>query len=508
MKKLTPYLVATALLSSCITSGTNQTTCPEVEVDTVHAQCPEMDSLSWKFSFNSLEAMAKFKSEIEAKLSELMDINSSEVDTNKEIKISYIPTSGINLQDTTDYVIVTDTSETTDSSDVETVAFDSAATISILSPLPYHYSPFKTLAVDTSISNIKVNRQGNITTLSLRPASMGNSNSIDIIEFWTRFLTTYPAAGKAILGELNGLSEAANGSAKSIKGLSPSSMNAISLATSFNNKEITPADVLLLPAMSSKYVETGTPDNTSYEFSLSDAKPYAKKVSVNYSESVDPVISYSMKKSDAVVLYKKSNMADIKRRSSADAIEKIDQMNLFLAVNSNLAEDLREQISSKATPIKLMQKLDVQGEVISRITKKDESIPYNFGGNVFAPSESKLKLIYPTNNPIAAEVAAALSYHLNQSGIGVELINTPGQYENALFSNSYDIALGAINESELQIKSIEDYIANYWFNGEKNEVSRITNFIEIPLFSVSIFLAMQDGVKIYKQNVKQIYKEM
>lgn len=507
MKKILPYIAATALLSSCVIGGTDKTACPEVAIDTVYTKCPELDSLTWKFSFNTKEAMTKFKSEIEEKLSALMDINAVDVDTEKVIKVSYIPTEGINIQDTGGYIIVDDSTLTVDTSSVELVSFDSTAEIMIHSPLPYHYSPFRTLAVDTTLSNLKAQRMGNITTVSFRPASMGSSNSIDIIELWSRYLSNNPASAKAIMGNLDGLSEAARGSAKSIKGLSPSSMNAISVTTSFSDGDILKEELLLLPGLSGQFTEGGSLDKTTYELSGSTSKPHVKKATVAYTPDIDPVITHSMKKSDAVLLYKKSNINDIKRRSSAQNIVAIDDLNFFLSLNKNLSEDLREQIASKITPLKLLNQLDVEGKTIERITKQHESIPYNFGGNVFSPSNSELTLIYPTDNPIAGEVAAAIAYSLNSSGIKVQLIQDEKSYEQKLFDETYDIALGAINSSMTSIPKIDSYIANYWFSGETKEVQRIATFLEVPLFSVSLFLAMQDDIHIFEKNVKQIYKQ-
>lgn len=507
MKKALPYIAATALLSSCITGGNNQTVCPEKNVDTVYTKCPEPDSLTWKFKFNTKEAMAKFKSEIESKLSDIMEINTTEVDTDQLVSIQYIPTQGINIQDTSSYVIIDDSTYTEDTSAVDIVAFDSTATIKILSPLPYHYSPFRSMALDTTLSNLKAKRMGNVTTISFRPASMGSSNSIDIIELWSKYLSANPASGKAILGNLEGLSEAALGTAKSIRGLNPSSMNAISVATSFSDGDILKEELLLLPGLAGLFTEEGTLEKTTYTLQGTPTKPHVKKVTVQFSEGIDPVITHSMKKSDAVIVYKKSNINDIKRRSSVKNITPIDKINFFLTLNENLAEDLREQIASKVAPLKLLNQLDVEGETIERITSKEESVPYNFGGNVFTPSSTELTLIYPTDNPIAGEVAASLAYALNNSGIKVQIIQDEKAYEQKLFDQTYDIALGAINESMITIPKVDSYIAKYWFGGESNEIKRITSFQEVPLFSVNLFLAMQDGVSLFEGDIKHIYKQ-
>lgn len=506
MKKLAPYIAATALLSSCVIGG-NKTVCPEVQTDTVYTKCDELDSLSWKFSFNTTEAMQKFKSEIEDKLGTLMEINTLEVDTNKEIKVSYIPTETINIQDTSDYIVLTDTTKESDSTESTVIDFNKDAHITIHTSLPYHFSPFRTLAVDSALSNIKVNRMGNITTLSLRPASMVNGNSIDIIEQWSKFLTKYPAAGKAIMGNIEGLAEAAKGNAMSIRGLTPSSMNAISITTSYSHGDISPEKMLLMPGMSGLYCEGGNTSTTTYAIAQAGSKPHAAKVTVSHHKNFDPVISYSMKKSDAVLVYKKSNINDIKRRSSANSVAKIDNLLFFLSINSNLSEELREMISSKIAPLKILNQLDVEGETIERIENREESTPYNFGGNVFTSPSGELRLIFPTDNPIASEAAASIAYNLNKEGIKVSLVDSEGAYERGLYENNFDIALCAINETQLSIKGIESYIANYWFSGEKNETSRITSFKEVPLFSVSLFLAMQNDVSIFEKSVKQIYKQ-
>lgn len=507
MKKILPYVAATALLSSCVIGGTDKTACPENTIDTVYTKCPELDSLSWKFSFNTKAAMTKFKAEIEEKLSALMEINATAADTDQIIKVSYFPTQQINIQDTSNYIVLDDSASVEDSTAVELVSFDSTATISIFSPLPYHYSPFRVLAIDTSLSNLKAQRMGNITTVSFRPTAMGSSNSIDIIELWNTYLSKNPASAKAIFGNLEGLAEAAQGSAQSIRGLSPSSMNAIAITTSFTEGDILKEELLLLPGMPGLFTEEGTLDKISYTLQGTSSKPHVKKATVSYKENIDPVISHSMKKSDAVVVYKKSNINDIKRRSSAQCIVPVDKLNFFLALNKNLSEELREQISSKVTPLKLLNQLDVEGETIERITQKEESVPYNFGGNVFTPSSSELTLLYPTDNPIAGEVAAALAYTLNSAGIKVQVILDEKLYEQKLFDETYDIALGAINESLTRIPKIDSYIANYWFSGESNEIKRIASFQEVPLFAVTLFLAMQDNIQIFNNEIKQIYRK-
>lgn len=507
MKKAIPFVIATALLSSCVLTGKNKTTCPEVDVDTVFTKCPEMDSLSWKFSFNTKEAMAKFKAEIEEKLGNLMEINTLDIDTNKEIKVSYIPTEGINILDTSGYTIISDSTKNTDSIKTNLIDFKKDAQLTVLSPLPYQYSPFKVLAMDTIAPHLKLQKMGNISTISINPSAMGTGNSIDLIEQWNNFLIIHPAVGKAILGDVQGLEEAAKGNAKSIQGLRSTSMNAISLSTSFSQKEIIKEHLQLLPGISGAFYENSAENKTTYSIVSPGAIPHVAKATILYKEEFDPVLSFSMKKSDAAILYKKSNINDIKRRRTEATVAKIDDLNFFISLSSNLTDNLREQIAGKIAPLKILNSLDCDGVQIERLTQRDKETPLAMGGNVFQPSNSELKLIYPTNNPLAAEVAATIAYSLSQAGLKVQLVDDKEAYEQSLYYNSFDIALGVINESQLQIPSIESYIADYWFNGEKEEETRIKTFTEVPLFSVSLYLAMQENTAIYEKNLKQIYKQ-
>jgi hypothetical protein len=98
-------------------------------------------------------------------------------------------------------------------------------------------------------------------------------------------------------------------------------------------------------------------------------------------------------------------------------------------------------------------------------------------------------VLYRSDDPVSAVVAEKIVADLTRAGIKCALkAAAQEEYETALVSRDYGIAVGWVPKSATYDQSERLRLASMWFNDAGDELARIADCREIPLFWVKEYL--------------------
>ncbi|MGM0462331.1 MAG: hypothetical protein ACQEQ4_07940 [Fibrobacterota bacterium] len=452
--------------------------------------------------FRTPEALDRFLEFLEDEMPGYLEKDMSRIQRDS-LFITLMPTDSINIieEDVFYELLPHDTMEAA-IQDTAGRDFLPEANIHILSPFSVINDPFRALSQDSVHTFISIDNRKTQVVLTFDAPALGNTNAIELTEEWNSLLSLYPQFGRSVLGIVEGLFDRRE--SIRITGITPKNHNTIELTLTRPKIQGYSTELIaLLPGLTGKYRNRFTRETTSYTIADTTLSPYAASIDVEYNSDFDPVIELSMGRSDGVIIYQDENRSTIQRRVNQAELHEIDRNLVFLSFGNLLTQPIRKTLCSAISPTDMVHQISSEGslrEMIfpdgpapSHLSPEDPDIP-----------ENTIQIIHPAQNPIAATTAAALAFQLRQKGFQAEV--SRDSYEEKLHSGEFMIAVGSINESLTELEKSRGFVADYWFQGNTDEVRRIRNFRQKALFSIPLYLALQPGVEMVDTDLTTLHR--
>jgi hypothetical protein len=346
-----------------------------------------------------------------------------------------------------------------------------------------------------SENRIKITCTENLVNARGKPVT-----AIDLIRAWSGFIRECPSLAYSLFQNVRGVKEFIENKEAIIQGFIASSKNEVILLYNttpqkFLLETLDSPFLLPTPLTVGKFFIVNQ-DSTTILLQKNEYFPFVKPSVNRYTlflgNDPNPVVSFSLHKYDIALLYKKKDLDYCRKNllSSAHLLP-ADTMRYFLSLSSPSA-DIRSFIRSKIIPREILRNtVRAEGDCINSLfaDTATDSIPFTATTPPFLPpGVKKVIILYHAQDPVGTAIAEKIFSLLSPFGLAPELrglSNQPLQY--ALFKNEYDIAVGAVAGSVLHRAPEQHRIARMWFDKNPDEKLRLTQAIEIPLFSVNFF---------------------
>jgi hypothetical protein len=480
-------------LLGCLKPSTNSTTPSENSEFTIESSSKSVDeNEELILRFNSTEEREKFTTFLNQKARDEFIMETTAIDNTTVITVSANSPTLLTLEN----------SSWSESDIIPELAFSPTASITIGSSFYGVSSPFTSLLLPPLYDKNKHESSQLLPNIINLNNSTGSVNSLEIMEEWNEFAAKNPASFRAIVGDVVGLKELVTGEESRLSGLSPRSQLEIQINT-VNGKDINNRKLLsTLTGTGNRYQANILNRSRVYTYSDSSIQtPHLK--SINFIKTNDPIISFSTKKSDGLLLHRTEDIQLIRNRFKSSLLKKVDEQTIFLSLNSSLTKEERLNIIGKIDSKTILNQVPVDGRITDKLEKSSKS-PYIITPLISEPLPTPLKIIYSPRSPVAKQSAKALLNTLLDLKFEAFIEE---DFEKSLYLNNYHIAVGAINSSILDREEGRDFIADLYFNGEKSEEERLYSGVEKPLFSLPIYLVLRKPYIIPNGDINLICKK-
>jgi len=341
-------------------------------------------------------------------------------------------------------------------------------------------------------------------------------SALDFIDQWAKFIRQHPAEGKALFRYVEGLDAFIRGEEAIIRGFYATDERTIRIRYTrpdpqaqerVRNNRLLWGNFQLGP-----YFVKGQKSST---FLLLRNKhfpsrliPFIDSCFVELGNDNNPILSYSLKKYDGVVLVKEDELHYARNKLLNDAtlsLLSIDRYFLSLNIDDPQVRDyLRDMIK----PNDVLRVVKIEGESIDAVESDEPNTIERVSGSVSpAPAGSKpYYILFRKDDPISRRIAEKLLADFMHSRISVKLKPADAkQYEMALVMDNYDCAVGWVPQSVLNDTSEQLRLATLWFDDERDERRRLAENTEIPLFTAKRFLLARNEVGFYKGEIEGVY---
>lgn len=289
-----------------------------------------------------------------------------------------------------------------------------------------------------------------------------------------------------------------------ITGLRPGAHDSITLQlTEPKRHGFAPALITYLPGLQNRYRSSLEGKNIVYTIADTTQPPYAAEIRLEYQEQYDPLIALSLNRVDATLLYQDDNIDAMKRRIGPQQVEQIDEAILFLSFGDGLSQEEREFLWGVVRSEPLLDQLSQRGENLDRILPRETPLPYILASPHGIPPQAPVELLYSSFDPLTYATAVALSFQLQQRGIQTRLIPQENRSRERM-DGTHMIQVGRVDRSFLSRDRADVFLADYWFQGRRTEDERIQSFRQKTLFSLPLYLAIQDDLVL--QETGNIYR--
>lgn len=337
-------------------------------------------------------------------------------------------------------------------------------------------------------------------------------NALDIIELWTRWVKERPAEGLALFRFCDGLAKYLRGEEAIILGLSAPDKNSIQIRFSppdpqaqerLRSARLLPAafklgGYALSAAKGNDHVLAANPS--------ADEKPFVKELTVRCGGDPNPLLSFSLGRYDAVMLWSAKDI-DYGRRmlmkNSTCSLVGRDRYFVACALEDPAARALvRSALSGKEL---LDNFVKAEGALIPAVEsdRASESPQQETAGPSIA---GPVTILFRKDDAVSKIIAERLLAAMSRAGVQGSLAAGGGkEYENALVNHGYACAVGWAPESVLADTSEKLRLASIFFNDEPDEDRRIRENREIPLFSIDWYLLAKNRIGLYKGKFSGLY---
>jgi hypothetical protein len=344
-------------------------------------------------------------------------------------------------------------------------------------------------------------------TITLAPGlrSVGGQvvTAFDVVTQWTAFVKQHPAEGLALFRYVRGVLPYIRGREAVIPGFSVGGQTAVTLQLEqddpdalarLSDSRLVPAGLRLGLYVLSRGASTApmqalTPNRTGRE-----GPPYLEHCTVVLGGDKNPFLSYSLKKYDCVTVSFRDEIEYSRKSLAADSrLVPLQSDRYFLALN-NPTPEVRRFLRSLVNPAQLLNAVvKAEGAVIGALQSDGAFSAFS------APKcavVGPVVVLYRKGDRISARIGEKLLADLSQAGVACELkAQSPEGYESALIDRAYTIAVGWAGERVQRDRAEQLRVADMWFGDDADEARRLSDAVEVPLFSVRRYVLCRNTVE-------------
>lgn len=342
-------------------------------------------------------------------------------------------------------------------------------------------------------------------------------SALDLIEAWKVYVKKHPAEGMALFRHVQGVKEFIQGREAVIRGFGAVDQQTCYLRLDRPDplavERITSAR--LCGSIYSKLGRYIPMKMNNMELTLvanlktGKRMAYLDTLIFSVEDDKNPILSFSLKKYDAITITAKSDLsyAQTTLKDKADLVSiSEDRYFISCAVKD---KELRRYLATRVNPADLLgNTVKVQGKVLRAIESDSTGIEPFTGKAAKKPNTGgkKIRILYRKDDDVSRKIGEKLLADLSGSGIRCELIAAPiTDYERALVGNAYECAVGWTTSNVLHDTTEQLRLAAIWFQDERDETMRLGTATEIPLFTVERFLLIRKPAGLFRGQVENIY---
>jgi hypothetical protein len=239
-------------------------------------------------------------------------------------------------------------------------------------------------------------------------------------------------------------------------------------------------------------------------------QPFLNECILQLGGDRNPILSYSLKKYDAVVLTAKDDITYARNRLSAGSrLSPYSQERYFLSIAAADAQ-LRAAIGAVVDGADMLTNhVRAHGRVLGALEL--DGVEGNQVAEVAPPSvalRQPLRIVYRLDDTVSVLIAQRLLAELSAHSLRCEMRGaTMGGYERALVERSFDVAVGWVSQRVVDEQCERLRLATMWFDGMADESARVANHWEVPLFAVERFLLHRETIGFWHDRFEHIYIE-
>lgn len=341
--------------------------------------------------------------------------------------------------------------------------------------------------------------------------------AFNIVQAWTKFIKSNPAEGKALFYRVKGIKKFIKGEEAIIRGFTVASQKKIIIT-------LTKPDTFVMERLNSPRLLPWTlgigqfslknrsddkvtlKQNTHFKTN----KSFLNQCTIICGNDKKPIISYSLKKYDMIILYTKKDIEYASRSLLKNSyIIPFSTDRYFISLSPRSVE-VRTYLVSLISPQKIQQiAIKAEGDLIQTIESNSENpLMETKAQNIQKPIDMKtIRILYNIDDPISLRIAERIYSDLSSTGVSGKLVGLSNrELQIALIDKSYEIAIGWIPEKVITDKTERLRLAAIWFDGENDESRRISENREIPLFTVKKSALCKNYIQFYKNRLTGIFR--
>lgn len=343
--------------------------------------------------------------------------------------------------------------------------------------------------------------------------------AFDIVQAWTEFVKNNPAEGLAVFYYVKGIKKFIKGEEGIIQGFSVANEKTIIITLekpdSYALQRLN-SSKLIPPSLNTGQFYVKKQHGNKFLLKQNALYPYNKsfldQCTIICGNDKNPIVSYSLNKYDMVILYKKKDLGYARRSLLKNSnLVPFSADRYFISLASKSSE-LRQYLNKLINPVGIQTNaIKAEGELISAIESdnREEKIEKE-SPDTQKPYVSKaLRILYNSDDPASTSIAEKIFSDLSHSGLTCALHGlTKHNLEIGLIDRDYDIAIGWTSKNILTNKNKQLRLAAIWFNNEYNETKRISESLEIPLFTIQRYALCKKDIKFFRNRLSGIYREL
>lgn len=340
-------------------------------------------------------------------------------------------------------------------------------------------------------------------------------SALDIIESWSSLIKNHPAEGLALFRHVEGIREFIEGREAVIRGLGASDQQTLYLRLDFPDTlalhRIQTARLCgMYTKMGSYYPTKATATElTLLPRSSAIQRAFLDTLLLTVTNDPNPILSFSLKKYDAITLLSMSDLAYARSALTTHAtLTELSHDRYFIAC-AQIDLTVRRQIKTLLNPSELLKNsVQCEGKPITRLLSGYE--PFKAAPKkapaVSANAGQPLTILFRKDDGISRAIAEKLLADLSGNGILSTLVAASvTDYERKLTNKQFSCAVGWVPEKIAFDTSEQLRCATMWFNDVIDEQMRITHLQEIPLFSINRYLLMRKPIALHGGTLSGIY---
>lgn len=342
-------------------------------------------------------------------------------------------------------------------------------------------------------------------------------SALDLIEAWTGYIRQHPAEGLALFRYVEGVREFIEGKEAVVRGfgatdqytcymkLSQPDPHAVTRLSTNRTLGIYSKLGLYFPVKASPQEMVLCANQKT----ANGMQPLLDTLVINISDDQNAILSFSLKKYDAITLtftgdveYARSTLgkqADLQvvshDRYFISCISRDSTARRYIASRLDAASLLKTTVKADGAPI-------AQVESDSSDTSTDAAA----GEPPAVPAGQQVRILYRSDDEVSRRIAEKLLADLSGSGIRGSLIAAGStDYERKLVERGYECAVGWVEESIKSDMSEKLRCATMYFSDMLSGAQRIAGYWEIPLFTVDRYILMRKPAGIYHNEIVGLY---